>query len=171
METNGKNGNYGLENALREFGRAYSVLVEKWHNDLDFANDNLKAKYPFEKSFDEYKVNEWIKHSILHLNFTENSVNDKLAFEFCRILNEWLTPEQIAKVNELNEVDGMSSDVCHSHDFCDPNQAMIDAWQIVMERPFPLGDEPEWETQFDMTLIGNTWEYCKQIHFDNSKIK
>jgi ribosomal protein L16 Arg81 hydroxylase len=51
---------------------------------------------------------------------------EQLANNFCRVLNEWLTPEQIAEVNRLNAAE-TDSNVCHSHDFCDANQALIDA--------------------------------------------
>lgn len=56
---------------------------------------------------------------------------EPLAKEFSRILREWLTPEEMAEVNRLNASEPSGEQVCHTHDFCDPNQAMIDAWESL----------------------------------------
>jgi hypothetical protein len=53
----------------------------------------------------------------------------KLAIDFVRLLNETLGVEKIAQVNALNATEP-NVDVCHSHDFCDPNQVMIDAMAL-----------------------------------------
>lgn len=52
-----------------------------------------------------------------------------LAAEFSRILHEWLTADELAEIQRRNSTLEYSG-FCASHDFCDPNQAMIDALSI-----------------------------------------
>lgn len=50
----------------------------------------------------------------------------RLALDFSRIIREWHTPRQLRTVIMRNRREPDPS-VCHSHDFYDANQAMIDA--------------------------------------------
>lgn len=50
----------------------------------------------------------------------------ELASEFCHVLNEWLDEGKIDEINRLNKLPEYSGS-CASHDFCDANQAMLDA--------------------------------------------
>lgn len=47
-----------------------------------------------------------------------------LAHEFARQLARWLSVDDLDAINAKNDID---PDHCATHDFCDPNQAMIDA--------------------------------------------
>ena len=51
---------------------------------------------------------------------------DKLAKEFCNVLREWLTPDQMVEIASRNSKETLVG-VCHSHDFCDANMAMLEA--------------------------------------------
>lgn len=53
-----------------------------------------------------------------------------LAAAFSRILRDTLTDEQLSDVRERNAAETNPS-ICHSHDYCDANQVMIDALQSV----------------------------------------
>lgn len=77
----------------------------------------------------------------------------ELANKFCRGLQLALTTEEMAEAvarnaNESNPL------VCHSHDFCDANQVMIDA----------LGQEFE-NTEEQNALIENAWNLAKKNEF------
>lgn len=52
----------------------------------------------------------------------------ELAREFVRLLNEAGTPDQVRLAAAANKSETDSA-VCHSHDFCDANQVMDDAFQ------------------------------------------
>lgn len=54
---------------------------------------------------------------------------DDLASEFCRILRDWLTSDELAEIDRRNSLPEYSG-CCASHDFCDPNQAMADALSV-----------------------------------------
>lgn len=81
---------------------------------------------------------------------------ESLAAEFCRVLNEWLTPDQIAEVNARNAAE-TDENICHSHDFCDANQAMLDA-MAVFGLDFESTDEQN-------TLINAAWDLAKAAGF------
>lgn len=82
---------------------------------------------------------------------------ERLADEFCRILREWLDAEEIAEINRRNRLPEYAG-LCASHDFCDPNQAMLDA-----EATFGI----EFDTRFneDSEVIDAAWEIAKRRGF------
>ena len=52
--------------------------------------------------------------------------SDELAQEFIRIIREWLTPEEVNCVVWANLMEP-DSRICHTHDYCDANEAMLQA--------------------------------------------
>jgi hypothetical protein len=84
-------------------------------------------------------------------------IAQKLAREFCKVFTEWCTPEQLAEVNRRNdaETDDM---ICHSHDFYDANQAMLDAME-QLSIPYDPSD------QSNTDLIMAAWDMAKAAHF------
>lgn len=62
--------NNELINALQEFKNAYNNLLDQWlKNDVLNETESIKL-YPFNKSFDELKINEWIDNTITELKGT-----------------------------------------------------------------------------------------------------
>ena len=49
-----------MKTKLLAFQKAYNELNIEWNKD----NKDLSEKYPFEKSFDELTVNNWVNHQI-----------------------------------------------------------------------------------------------------------
>jgi len=79
-----------------------------------------------------------------------------LAVRFIENLGIFLTDEQLAEAAARNKADpnvGMYG-ICHSHDFCDANQAMIDA----VGSEFENSDEQN-------KLIAAAWEQARQWEF------
>lgn len=62
-------------------------------------------------------------------NFTP-TIATHIGFLFGSILRDWFTPEERKEILRLNEAEPNKS-ICHSHDFCDPNQAMLDACELL----------------------------------------
>lgn len=60
-----------LKGALREFKESYDDISKLWSedhvHDLDL-NDILTDEYPFELSFDEININDWVESSITNIN-------------------------------------------------------------------------------------------------------
>lgn len=85
---------------------------------------------------------------------------DTLGSEFSIVLREWLTPEQLREIDRLNAAEPEGSSVCHSHDFCDANEAMIEA----------LGRfniEPDLQDETQIALINAAWDSAKAVGFSN----
>lgn len=65
-----------------------------------------------------------------------------LASRFVQVLECWLTPRQMREVRRINAVE-LAFDyerfACASHDFCDANMAMVEAFNML-DLPTP-GDE------------------------------
>jgi len=73
-----------------------------------------------------------------------------LAAAFSRILRDTLTAEELSDVRERNAAEANPS-ICHSHDYCDANQCMIDALEIV-GYSYAGGNESQ------DALINDAWE-------------
>ena len=58
----------------------------------------------------------------------EEQLADRIALRFASVIREWLNEAELAEVNRLNNLE-MSPHVCHTHDFCDANMAMDEAFR------------------------------------------
>lgn len=85
---------------------------------------------------------------------TQDTQTEALAREFCRVLNHWLSPAQIGEINRRNAANENKS-VCASHDYCDANQAMLDAMDV-------LGIEFNDDSH---DLINRAWEIARKRGF------
>ena len=61
-----------------------------------------------------------------------------IAEVFAAIVREWLTAAEFAEMRRLNAAE-TEPNVCHSHDYCDANIAMDEAFRRVLGRG-PLDD-------------------------------
>lgn len=81
----------------------------------------------------------------------------ELATKFSIILQHWLTSEQIAEINRLNLI---HNDMCCStHDFCDPNQAMLDVFSDLFGRDF------DQQNPVECDLTNEAWTLAKKRGF------
>lgn len=89
----------------------------------------------------------------------------ELAARFSTHVREDLGDEWLAEVNRRNAADvarGMPEDgVCHSHDFIDPNQSLIDAMEEM-----GIGLDTQSQSQTD--LINEAWHIAKASGFSLS---
>lgn len=68
----------------------------------------------------------------------------------------------MAEVNIRNQTEEYrSGNLCASHDFCDPNQAMIDALEYFGH---------SWDVDYN-ELINEAWEIAKSHRFDVEEIE
>lgn len=166
---------YEDTNKLRDFFLDIiptELQVEVW---AKYNNVNIPAgvKY-FAKggkmadSFNE-KIRQAGKKKPVKVDTKENV--EKLAKEFSKILNEWLSKDEITEINKRNATEEYKGN-CATHDFCDPNQAMLDAFENVMGRElvFFNGDVPESEKQneYDMALWSKAWTLAHNNKFSTT---
>ena len=86
----------------------------------------------------------------------------KLAKDFATLLSDELSSESLAKVIALNAAE-TNAEICHSHDYCDPNQVMLDAMAL---QNVELDTQSE-EQRVQMNLA---WDIAKKARFDPSGI-
>lgn len=99
---------------------------------------------------------------LLGLKKSDADAAEILARKFSAILCEWLTPEQIQEVVEKNKIaiDG----VCHSHDYCDANMAMDEAFVELWSEGTADDTNPSQQTE-DHALWGAAWQIAKDNNF------
>lgn len=96
------------------------------------------------------------KETIMTTTDTEQTA--KLARAFSAVLLEWLGPGRVAEAAALNDVE-LNPDVCHTHDFCDANEAML----VAFERA--LGREADVQSDDDTALWNAAWDRAKADRF------
>lgn len=81
---------------------------------------------------------------------------EKLAVAFLDVLEEWLSPEQQKQV-AIDNATEQDPSICHTHDVCNANQAMIDAWEKL--------NGPEMDCQDDAHIarITGAWKDAKAL--------
>ncbi len=81
-----------------------------------------------------------------------------IASQFSTNLRAYLTPEQLAAAVAANLAETNSA-VCHSHDDCDANAFMADAFSSVMGREIDL------QSDADSALWDYAWTLAKNAGF------
>lgn len=81
-----------------------------------------------------------------------------LARRFSILIRAYLTAEQLAEVVRRNGTAHES--VCHSHDFCDANEVMAEAFAGLTGRSVDGGDDEDTE------LWGMAWALAKKANFN-----
>ena len=95
-----------------------------------------------------------------------------LGERFAALMLECLSKHEIRVVRERNALHAASGlSVCATHDFCDANMVMDEAFRLEMGRPFLSdleGDDdapiPE-PSDADCRLWGAAWNYAFRHHF------
>lgn len=91
------------------------------------------------------------------------SIQEKigLAREFSTHLRFELSDEQLKETVRRNAEDESKygADICHSHDFCDANMVMLQAWQEF------FGQEPDLNDDADIAIWGDAWAIAKASDF------
>jgi len=97
------------------------------------------------------KIKQPIQSSIRKAEI--QSVSDR----FSRILNRWLTDEELTKINEQNIKEPQ---YCATHEYCDPNEAICIAVDELLNTSDWSLDDP-----FILELITKAWELSSQNQF------
>lgn len=92
---------------------------------------------------------------------TTQNVN-KLALEFSKVLYKWLGTIQMEEINSINKKAKYKG--CATGDYCDSNQAMIDAWEKLWGK-CEYSATKVWMGN----LMDKAWEVAKINSFYSSK--
>lgn len=82
-----------------------------------------------------------------------------LARAFASLLEKAVSLEQMGEIMKRNAVEPKDSGVCHSHDFVDANQIMLDALSALGHKDYDPADE-------EMTsFINRAWTVARESGF------
>lgn len=84
-----------------------------------------------------------------------------IALRFAAYLWNGLAHGQMREIKRRNATPDYGGDICASHDFCDANEPMADAFESVVGHPVALGDTDP-QQQADFTLWGEAWAIAKR---------
>lgn len=84
---------------------------------------------------------------------------ETLAYEFSQGLRSYLTPEQMVEIVRRNSVE-IEAGICHSHDFCDANMFLYDAFMKYGMDPADVGGIDRWGD-----LWNSAWNKAKSVGF------
>lgn len=82
-----------------------------------------------------------------------------IAMMFADKLKEALTFAEFEQMLTRNKEDQWDSPVCHSHDFCDANMVMAEAWQDF------FGQEPDLDNDYEIETWNEAWIIAKAASF------
>lgn len=95
---------------------------------------------------------------------------EELCDRFVAIIRAWLTPAELESVRAHPPTDQN----CRTHDFCDPNQAMLYAWEGCFGRgdcPAFICDLPDdiftdYVHKRDSSLVDRAWQMARNRRFE-----
>lgn len=74
-----------------------------------------------------------------------------LAREFGSLIQAAFSVSQFREMVDRNKAEPEDSGVCHTHDYCDSNMVMLEAFQNVFKR------EPDMDSDDDLELWNDAW--------------
>lgn len=83
----------------------------------------------------------------------------QIADQFAAVLREWLSEKEWIEMRVRNSEQYYSGTICASHDFCDANMAMLEAFKQVTGRDPDLAESDE-----DHRLWSEAWRLAKATH-------
>ena len=86
----------------------------------------------------------------------------KLADRFIREMRSTLSVAQLQKVDARNAKQ-TDSGICHSHDFCDANEVMLEAWESLTTTDFSL------QNKAHVAKWNGAWDMAKKQGFSRAK--
>lgn len=89
---------------------------------------------------------------------------EKIARKFAEGLTEDLGAGTVAEIVRLNATPAYAG-CCASHDFCDANMVMADAFEEVLGHALDAGDETH------AALVNRAWDLAKNAGFDPKAIQ
>jgi hypothetical protein len=82
-----------------------------------------------------------------------------IAAQLSTILNGWLTPAELEEVRRRNIEPQQEPGICATHDFCNADEAMAQAFWRVMRRDVDAA------SQTDVALWGAAWWIARSVEF------
>lgn len=101
--------------------------------------------------------------------YCRECIEKRLANEFSSVLRCWLTREEMREVQTRN-ASMTYTNCCASHDFCDANMAMWEAFRVVFGRESDVGGDSK-ESEADIAIWNCAWDRAKKQGFRKIAIR
>lgn len=115
---------------------------------------NLEAKYNACTGREAYAIGNKLRTKQQEFR----DLNLRLSNEFSRIVNREFSNEELAEVVKRNNTPEYT-DCCATHDFCDANELMAEAFKTV------FGREVDPQNEDDCESWNIAWSLSKDSHF------
>lgn len=158
--------------SMHESTNAIELSYKQWGSIDQYINVdyNLQDGFGYETNYplSEKRSLDATKRNYIKILKYYNDTNNidfwanQLAKQFTRIINEWLTIAELKEVRKFNSLPE-NIDYCGTHNFCDGNQALIDAYQFI------FNCQPDITNNYCLRLSNKAWGIAKQNQFLNSK--
>lgn len=86
---------------------------------------------------------------------------EAIAKAFSAVLNRWLSADEWTQLIDRNMSEAKQAGECYSHDYCDANMAMDEAFRVVLGRAPQVGTGE----QNDFELWGKAWTIATEANF------
>jgi hypothetical protein len=136
--------------ALKAYCDAAQRVSDLWP---DGDVENYPAYLP---SFDEH-VNDL--RDFLDTNSTDEPLAERIGAKFADILKVWFSPEQWEAMRIKNASN--PENVCASHDYCNANIAMLEAFHAFNLNPRIVPDIDQDADTDDIALWDAAWKWAK----------
>jgi hypothetical protein len=169
---------YGLGALRAKFG-AHDISIgrdfEGYKVYIDDRYEALKPSLPMAKKFVDDALSGKIRKSSL-VPVDEDFLDEfnvlRLAHEFGAQVGRDIGTANMASLRAWNEKE-TNPNICHSHDYCDANEAMQAAFKMLFQRAAPIApadDSPASQAAFeaDYKLQTEAWKIAKACEFRES---
>jgi hypothetical protein len=126
--------------------------LKEWDNCLLWNEDSDYSR------FIEDETEPLVEIDVRNVPVEFDTLESRLASEFSRVLRSWLTVGEMEQVISRNKRE-TDPRICHSHDFCDANMAMDEAFTTITGRELDADDGS------DVALWGKAWDIALKSEF------
>lgn len=85
-----------------------------------------------------------------------------IAEAFAEVMRQWLSPAEFTEMKALNETARFADGCCASHNYCDANMAMMEAFDHVMQRSCTMGDSAQ--AEYDCAIWNDSWSLARKLY-------
>lgn len=136
------------------------ALIGEYQSRIDDEDPyDLAAEYQKRFEAEGYTFDWGLDGEAINLRKLTVVTPTELAKEFSRLIREKLKPADMGKVIALSK-SGDYTTACPTHEFCDANQVMMDAFENLAGRPYSFDDDST-----DHEITEQAWTIAREHDF------
>jgi hypothetical protein len=96
---------------------------------------------------------------------TRDQQVNMIAEAFGEVMRQWLTPAEFAEMKRRNETEAAYAEgACASHDYCDANMAMMEAFDQIMGRLLTVESDDMAQAEADCAIWNDAWNLSRKLY-------